>query len=100
MKQIKEFPDYLITDDGRVFSKKLNAFLKPTINNGYFRITLRKNNVVCKKYVHCLLLETFVSTLWNTKLFKQQEIANMFNVSRPTISDIICGRTWRHLWDT
>jgi len=37
--------------------------------------------------------------LWNTKLFRQQEIANMYNISRRNVSHIINRRTWKHIWD-
>ena len=35
--------------------------------------------------------------LWNTKLFTQQEIANMYNMSREQIRKIINGESWKHM---
>ena len=35
--------------------------------------------------------------LWNTKLFKQKEIAKMYNISRSYINVIINGKVWKHL---
>jgi len=33
-----------------------------------------------------------------TGLFLQREIAEIYRVTQATISDILCKRTWRHLW--
>ena len=35
--------------------------------------------------------------LWNTKLFIQQEIATMYNMSREQIRKIINGESWKHM---
>ena len=45
-KQIDGFPNYLIFEDGRVFSKKRNRFLKPRDNgNGYLFVNLCNNGI-------------------------------------------------------
>ena len=69
MKQIQGFPDYKIDENGVVYSfaKRANR-PKPTIptvksqflTRGYPAVDLRKDGRSCKKYVHNLLLETFV----------------------------------------
>ena len=43
IKEYKEFkhnPKYLIYNDGRVYSKNVNRFMKPSISNGYLTLTL------------------------------------------------------------
>lgn len=41
MRPIKNFPQYLITEDGRVFSKRANRFLKAVVqSNGYTKVSL------------------------------------------------------------
>ena len=35
--------------------------------------------------------------LWNTKLFRQQEIADMYNMCRQSVNNIINQRTWKHI---
>lgn len=53
--------NYLIYSDGRIFSKKSNRFLKPTLNkkNGYLYVSLGRK--LPKKYVHRLVAECFIS---------------------------------------
>jgi len=47
--EIQDYPNYLIYDDGRVYSKNKNRFLKPYLDkDGYYMIGLYKN---CKKKV-------------------------------------------------
>ena len=42
--EIQDYPDYLIYDDGLLFSEKNNKFLKPGKNNsGYEHVNLSKN---------------------------------------------------------
>lgn len=61
MKTIKDFPDYAITKDGRVFSYRNKIFMKPSKTvKGYLRLTIRKNNKKYLKSVSALVLETYV----------------------------------------
>ncbi len=48
--EIQDYSDYLIYDDGRVFSKKSNKYLKPQkMKIGYYNISLGKSE---PKYIH------------------------------------------------
>lgn len=63
MKQvdIKGFEDYQITDDGRVWSKKTNKWLKTLVNSkGYLFIHLCNGGLVQNKLMHRLVAETFI----------------------------------------
>jgi len=42
--EIIDYPNYLIYNDGRVYSKNKNKFLKPYISDGYHRIRLINND--------------------------------------------------------
>ena len=55
---IKGFEDYQITDDGRVWSKKTNKWMKPSIEKtGYKHVVL---NGRYNKRIHRLVAEAFV----------------------------------------
>ena len=41
--EIEGYENYLIYEDGKVFSKKRNKFLKPCMTDGYYTISLCKN---------------------------------------------------------
>lgn len=61
LRTINNFPNYAITDDGRVWSNKRERFLKPYSNTfGYKQIELWRNKHRFQKIVHRLVLETFV----------------------------------------
>lgn len=63
MKQHPEFTDYCITKSGKVWSKRSKRFLVPYINRkerGHLKIGLQKNRVRYRKFVHGLVLETYV----------------------------------------
>lgn len=65
MKQIPGFPNYLVTKDGRVWSKKRprvrGGFLKMCIApHGYMYVTLCRGGKRITKLIHRLVLETYV----------------------------------------
>lgn len=70
MRFVPEFPDYEITEDGRVWSKPRithhghnwkGRWLKPwTKRDGHLQVALRKNGKTFHPLVHRLVLETFV----------------------------------------
>jgi len=58
---IKGFENYQITDDGRVWSKITNKWLKQCINSkGYLVVSLTKSNKTYPKRIHRLVAEAFV----------------------------------------
>lgn len=60
---IEGFDNYQITDDGRVWNKKLNKYLKGSYHrDGYRKVSLRINNKKSPvtKSVHRLVAEAFI----------------------------------------
>lgn len=57
---IKGFENYQITDDGRVWSKKNNKWLKPKNSNGYLIVRLYKHNHSKFVLIHRLVAEHFI----------------------------------------
>ena len=54
--EIKNYPNYLIYDDGRVYNKKYNRFLKPWKDRkGYYNVQLSKNNEKKSIRIHRLV---------------------------------------------
>lgn len=62
---IKGFENYQITDDGMVWSKKNNKWLKQTKDrNGYLAVCIYGNNGILKlKKIHRLVAEAFIPNL-------------------------------------
>lgn len=62
-KQIKDYPDYEVYEDGRVYSHKRNKFLKACKNNsGYETVNLYKGDTASRRtcLVHRLVAENFI----------------------------------------
>lgn len=58
---IKNFEDYQITDDGRVWSKQSNKWLKPFLSDsGYFCVNLYKGGILKQRKLHHLIGEAFI----------------------------------------
>ncbi len=71
--EINGFPNYLIYDDGRVYSKERNGtlggFLKPEITKGgYHRVVLSKDNKSYKRMPHRLVAEHYIRNDENKKV--------------------------------
>lgn len=60
---IKNFPDYYITDNGVVYSRKKGRFVKVAFENikGYLRCHIMNNNCIAQhKQIHRLVAEAFI----------------------------------------
>ena len=60
MYRIAGYPEYSVTDDGRIWSEKSKKFLKPFECLGnYLAVNLCKNRKFNRHFIHRLVLETF-----------------------------------------
>lgn len=61
VKPISDYPDYMIYDDGRVWSNKTNKFLKPSpTNRGYLTVELFNNSGSKRLLIHRLVAIAFI----------------------------------------
>lgn len=64
IKQIENFPNYYVTNFGRVWSEHSHKFLKPTINKRTFLNTYKREYVNLGKnnrfYIHQLVAKAFI----------------------------------------
>lgn len=64
MREVKDFPDYVVYADGRVFSKKTGRFLKPhKIPNGYLQYRLYRDKRQYVFLAHRLVASTFIDNI-------------------------------------
>lgn len=61
MKQIEDYPNYLVTEEGQVINSKTGRILKEDTNScGYKRITVCKNNKTKRFFVHRLVASLYL----------------------------------------
>lgn len=61
-KAIKGFEDYLVSNNGRVYSLKSQKYLKGALNsNGYYKVNLCKGGKMYPRNIHRLVAEAFIS---------------------------------------
>jgi hypothetical protein len=61
MKEIPEFPNYCVTEDGRVWSERRKSWLALCDNgDGYLYVCLRNNGQAKRNYAHRLVLQAFI----------------------------------------
>lgn len=61
MKQIKNYPNYSINANGKVFSTYRNIYLKGGLTkDGYFTVQLSENKKPKTHYIHRLLAENYI----------------------------------------
>lgn len=68
-KRVKNYNEYIIYSDGRVFSDKSNKFLKHNIHprSGYHSVSLCKDGVVKSFSIHFLVASHFVGEILEKK---------------------------------
>lgn len=60
-KKIKDFENYLITDNGFVYSLKRNMYLKPfLIRNKYWAVTIQDDIGNARFYIHTLVANHYL----------------------------------------
>jgi len=60
--EVKDFKNYLIYEDGKIYSKNINKYLKPIlIDRGYYSVNLCKDGKGYYKLIHRLVAEHFLS---------------------------------------
>jgi hypothetical protein len=58
---IKDYPNYRITEDGKVINNKTNKELKPRIDKyGYYKVSLSYNGICKENRVHRLLALSYL----------------------------------------
>lgn len=68
MIEIKDYPNYLVNRNGKVFSKKNNKFLSPNIHKtGYTKIVLCKDAKTKTFLVHRLVADAYLENRENKK---------------------------------
>lgn len=66
MKQIPDFPNYTLTDDGRVWSVKNKRFLRPSLNNsGYLGVRIYQNGLGMSISIHRAMALTYIDNPLN-----------------------------------
>ena len=66
--EVIDFPSYLIYEDGKVFSKYKNKFLKPCINScGYYSLVLCENGKRKTFKIHRLIALHFIANPENKR---------------------------------
>jgi hypothetical protein len=53
--EVKDFPNYLITKDGKVYSKKRQNYIKPQKQGNICRVKLQNNNILKSFCIHNLV---------------------------------------------
>ena len=68
-KKIKNYPNYLISDQGRVYNYKYKRFLKPgdSSTGGYLYVNLWKNGVGKSHLIHRLVALAFLSNVFGKR---------------------------------
>ena len=61
MKEIAEYPNYKVTRNGAIIGAR-SKILKPDVNSsGYLRVTLCRDGVTKRRFVHQIVAETFLA---------------------------------------
>lgn len=98
-KTIVEYPDYKVSNLGRVYSELSAKILKAGMNNkGYQIVVLTKNNKRTTKTVHRLVLKTFSPN--NDNYLVNHIDGNKLNNKLSNLEWVSYSGNLQHAWDT
>ena len=67
-KNIKDFPNYIVFSNGKIYNKKNKKFLQPILNaSGYAYVSLCKNMIKKNHYIHVIVATAFIDNPENKK---------------------------------
>lgn len=94
---IKNFENYQVTDDGKIWSKNTNKFLNQFDVGGYLRVSLYKEGKCYPTFVHKIVAEAFVENPNNyTEINHKDE--NHYNNSASNLE--YCTHTYNMRYGT
>nr|QBK85292.1 MAG: HNH endonuclease [Iridovirus LCIVAC01] len=71
--EIKNYPRYLIYNNGQIYSNYIKNYLKPSITDGYYRVTLCNNNGQRTHRVHILVAQYFCDNSDNKPIVNHRD---------------------------
>lgn len=101
MKAIPNYPNYLATEDGRVFNVQRNKWLKNSLmTNGYYVTTLRDmNNTKKTVFVHRILGITYLENTNNYPMINHKNGIKSDN-RLENLEWVTASQNIKHAWDT
>jgi len=85
-KRIKGYPNYLINENGDIYSKRSDTFLKPAANaSGVLYVTLTARHTKTLAQVATLVLDAFKPSQTQLKLYAWHTDLELSNVSNPNL---------------
>lgn len=100
---LKEYPknnNYLVSENGEIFSKRFNKKLTPKVNwDGYFRIQIWKNNKCKFVSWHRVVAETFIPNPNNLPCVNHKD-GNKQNNSVDNLEWCSQSENIKHAWET
>ena len=98
LKAVKDFPNYLVSDKGEIYSLYTNKYLSPkTTEFGYLVVILTHNGIKKTKRVHRLVAEAFIPNPNNLPEINHKD-ENKLNNSVDNLE--WCNRTYNNNYGT
>ena len=79
-KTITGWPDYSVSNYGRVYNNRHGRYLKPSYSDGYLRVCLSSSNKKETIRVHVLVAEAFINDWFRGSYIKHIDGDNTYNI--------------------
>lgn len=101
MKEVKDFPGYFVTEDGKVYTSKRNQFreMSQPINRKYHSVNLSNQGKVKHCFVHRLIAEAFIHNPEN-KGFVNHKDGNKLNNNVENLEWVTFAENIQHSFET
>lgn len=71
--ELKDFPNYILYNDGKIYSKLNKIFRKPYISNGYYAVCLKNKTTRKTVRIHRIVAEYFVENPAHKKIVNHKD---------------------------
>lgn len=100
MKVIKEFPDYSVTKDGRVYSHFTDKYIKPFLREDsydYWYVNLYRNGLKSKHSIHRLVAKAYLPNIENKAQVNHID-GNKFNNNLDNLEWVTASENGKHAY--
>ena len=99
MKEIKNYENYIVSKDGRIYNKITSKKIKPSPDTrGYLQVKIYKNGKGITRKLHRLIAETYLPNTYNKPQINHID-GNKVNNSLENLEWITCADNMKHSWE-
>jgi hypothetical protein len=96
-KEIDNYSNYRIYNNGQIYGDYIKKYLTPSIVNGYYRVSLWRDNIGKSCYIHRLVAQLFCDNSDNKPIVNHRD-GNKLNNHYTNLEWVTCSENNKHAY--